>query len=87
MQAKLTVRFVSGREEHFEIDFAGGKGGEYRLQEFVKDPTLVLQTGAELIVIPPHAIECLTLALPKSGQEQALAQQALQNVRMAKRLK
>jgi hypothetical protein len=87
MQGKLTVRFVSGREEQFEIEFAGGRTGEFRLQEFIKDPTLVLQTGTELILIPPHNVECLTLSLPKLGQDQAQAQQALENIRKAKRLK
>jgi hypothetical protein len=83
MQVKLTVRYVSGREEQFEIEVETGKSGEFRLKEFVKDPSLLLRTDGELILIPAGAIECLSLAVPKTAATAAM----LENVRAAKRLK
>jgi hypothetical protein len=83
MTSKITVRYASGREDRFEFDPLGGPMTELRLKEFAKEPTLLLQTDSEIIVIPAHAIECLTISAPQLPREQ----QALPNVRKVKRLK
>jgi hypothetical protein len=82
MNVKMTVRYASGREDHFEVQIFGLGAGEFRLKEFIKDPTLVLKTEAELIIIPAHAVESISFALPESEQEQL----ALKNLRKATRL-
>jgi hypothetical protein len=79
----MYVRFVSGREERFDVEFFGPTGAESRLKEFAKNPSLLLQTDKELIVIPATSIECITFALPASGGKSI----DLPNVRKAKRLK
>jgi hypothetical protein len=81
MNVKLTVRYASGRQDHFGVEIFGGGGAKFRLKEFVKDCTLVLKTETELIVIPSHAIESLSFALPESGHELLL-----KDVRNATRL-
>jgi small nuclear ribonucleoprotein (snRNP)-like protein len=83
MKASVTVRYVSGREEQFEVELWGGSSAQARLDEFLKAPNLVLKTANELIIIPGSAVECLSIALPKGdpGRPQ------LQGVRPAKRLK
>jgi hypothetical protein len=81
MNAKMTVRYASGREEHFEVELLGG-GAEFPFREFLKDPTLVLKTDAELIIIPAHAIENIRFALSESEGRQL----PLTNVRKATRL-
>jgi hypothetical protein len=83
MKTKVTVRFVSGREEQFEMDIWGGTSAENRLMEFSKDPTLVLQTDREIVIIPAASIETITFPLPDAAREGL----ALPNVRKAKRLK
>jgi hypothetical protein len=83
MKASLTVRYLSGREEQFEVDFWAGTGAEARLKEFLKSPTVALQTATELVIIPGSAIESLSIALPENKQFRA----ALEGVRAAKRLK
>ncbi len=83
MDVKLTVRYCSGREEQFEVEIFGGGSAEFRLKEFVKNPTLVLQTEGELIVIPAHAIEAVSLEFPEEEREGL----PLDNIRKAKRLK
>src|SRR6267142_2290929 len=61
--AKMTVRCTSGREECFEIELYGsGKSAGFRLKDFVNDPTVLLQTADELILIPAAAIECITFS-------------------------
>jgi len=65
------------------VDLFGGASSELRLKEFVKDPTLVLQTADELIIIPATSIESISLSLPALGQERL----GLKNVRKAKRVK
>ncbi len=65
MKTTVTVRFVSGREEKFEMELWGGTGAPARLQAFVEKPNLLLQAGDELLVIPASAIECITIKLPK----------------------
>jgi hypothetical protein len=83
MKTKITIRYVSGREEQFEVELYGGGSAESRLEEFSKNPTVVLQTGKDIIIIPATAIECITLPLP----EPAGATVPLRNVRKGKRLK
>src|SRR5206468_3609443 len=39
MNAKMTVRYASGREEDFEVEIFGAGSAEFRLKDFVKDPT------------------------------------------------
>ena len=68
MKAKLTVRLMSGREESFEIEISDGKSAEFRLKDFEKDPSLLLHTGDSLVLIPAHAIECLTLSAPAAWE-------------------
>jgi hypothetical protein len=82
MNAKMTVRYASGREDHFEIEIYGGGSAKFRFEEFLKDPTLVLRTAGELIFIPAHAIESISLALPESEGEQL----PLKNLRRATRV-
>jgi hypothetical protein len=83
MKASVTIRYHSGREEQFEVDFWGGTGAESRLQEFLKSPNVVLKTATELIVIPATAIESISVALPKGEQLKPM----LEGIRLAKRLK
>jgi hypothetical protein len=65
MKTPVTVRFVSGREEKFEVDLWGGSGGEERLKAFAANPNLLLQTGDEVLVIPASAIECISIRIQK----------------------
>jgi hypothetical protein len=83
MKTKLIVRYVSGREEQFEVEFYGGTSAEDRLKEFIKNPTIVLQTEKEVVIIPATAIESIALPFPEAAGKAI----ALPNVRKAKRLK
>jgi len=83
LNMKVVVRFVSGREEQYEMDFLGGGSAEHRLREFAKDPSLLLQIGDEVVIIPTSAIECITLKLPEADERIA----DLPNVRKAVRSK
>jgi hypothetical protein len=83
MKGSLTVRYVSGREERFEVDFWGGTGAANRLKEFLKSPIVALQTTTELVIIPASAVESLSIALSKDEQ----VKRALEGIRVAKRLK
>ncbi len=83
MKSKVLVRYLSGREEQFEVDLFGGAAAEARLREFAKSPTIVLQTEKELVLIPATAIESITLPLPESVGKGAV----LPNVRKGRRLK
>ena len=83
MKASLTVRYISGREDQFEVDFWGGTGAESRLNEFIQSPNLALQTDTELIVIPGTAIESLSIALPEDEGTRT----PFKGIRVAKRLK
>jgi hypothetical protein len=78
----VTVRYVSGRGEKFEIDLWGGAGAKDRLQAFLKTPNVVVQTDTELIIIPGSAIECISITLPEAGESQL----HLGAIRSAKRL-
>jgi hypothetical protein len=81
MNATLTVRYISGREERFEVEAWGGTGGKDRLETFVATPNLILQTSNELIVIPGSAVECYSFALPPD-----LSPTTLEGIRHAKRI-
>jgi hypothetical protein len=83
METKATVRFVSGREEQFMVELFGGSASETRLKEFARDPTIVLQTEEEIIIIPSTAVECITLPFPEFGRDAI----DLPSIRKAKRLK
>jgi hypothetical protein len=83
MKNVVTIRYISGREEKFEAEFWGGAGAETRFKEFLKAPTVALQTASELLVIPSTAIECISIALPKDAKERI----DVGSVRQGKRLK
>jgi hypothetical protein len=82
MKTAVTIRYVSGREEKFEVEFWGGAGAEARFKEFVRSPTVVLQTAGELLVMPATAIECISISLPEDPEDRVY----LGNVRAAERL-
>ena len=82
MKTQVTIRYVSGREEQYEVELHGGKFVEARLKEFANNPTILLQTDDEIIIIPATAIETITLPLPDPEGTSF----ALPNVRKAKRL-
>lgn len=83
MKAKVTIRYISGREEEYEVTLQGGKFVEARLKEFANNPTILLQTDEEVIIIPATAIE--TITIPLSDSDGKLLD--LPNVRRAKRMK
>jgi hypothetical protein len=64
MKTKVSVRYVSGRQEQFEVELFGGASTEARLKDFIKSPMITLQSENELIIIPSTAIECITLPMP-----------------------
>ena len=82
MKTLLTVRYISGREERFEVDFWGGARAEVRLKEYLKSPNLALRTATELIIIPGSAVESISIALPDDEQGRS----SLASVRPATRL-
>jgi hypothetical protein len=82
MKNSVTVRFTSGREEKFEMQFWGGAGAQARLQAFVENPTLVLKTGDEVVIIPGSAIECISIKTQKGDDWSSLG-----GIRSAKRIK
>jgi hypothetical protein len=65
MKASVTVRYVSGREEKFEIDLWASAGAQARLQAFAEKPNLLLRIGDEVLIIPASAIECISIKVPK----------------------
>jgi hypothetical protein len=83
VKTKATIRYVSGRSEEFEVDLFGGSNAEARLKEFMKDPTIVLQTDKEVVIIPASAIETITLGMPEAVAKEV----SFPNVRKAKRVK
>jgi len=83
VKTKVNIRYVSGREEQFEIELYGGSSAENRLKEFSQDPTILLRTDNEVVIIPATAIERITFPLPDS-EETAIA---LPGVRKGKRVK
>ena len=82
MKAAVTVRFVSGREEKFEMELWGGTGTQGRLQAFAENPSMILQTSDEVIIIPNSAIECVSIKVPKGDSRFNLS-----DVRPATRIK
>ena len=82
MKNAVTVRFTSGREESFEMQFSGGAGAPARLQAFVENPTLVLKTIDEVLIIPGSAIECISIKTQKGDDWSGLT-----GLRPAKRIK
>lgn len=64
MKTRLKIRYLSGREEEFDFEVFGGAGAHGRLQQFLKNPTLALQTEDELIIIPSSAVESISIQLP-----------------------
>jgi hypothetical protein len=83
MTSKVTIRFLSGRVEEYEVEIYGGGSVESRLEEFCKDPTIVLHVGKEVVIIPATAIETIGFPLPDAMGPTS----GLRNVRKAKRLK
>jgi hypothetical protein len=65
MKTAVTVRFISGREETYEMDLWDNTTAQARLQGFAENPKLVLQTNDEVIIIPGSAIESISIKLPK----------------------
>jgi hypothetical protein len=82
MKSALTVRYLSGRQEQFEVELWGGAFADDRLEEFRKSPNVVLQTDTEVVIIPASAIESLSIALPKNQKDKP----AIDGVRVARRL-
>jgi hypothetical protein len=65
MKNSVTVRFTSGREERFEMEFVGGAGASARLKAFVENPALLLKTADEVLILPGSAIECISIKSQK----------------------
>jgi hypothetical protein len=82
MNATVTVRYLSGRSEKFEIEIWGGARAKARLEAFLKTPNLVLQINTELLIIPGSAVECISITLPEAGDSRL----DLGEIRSAKRL-
>jgi hypothetical protein len=82
MKSPVTIRFISGREERFEVEFPGGAGTETRFKQFLGAPTVALQTAGELHIIPSTGIESISISLPKDVKQQI----DIGNVLHAKRL-
>jgi hypothetical protein len=82
MKNAVSVRYTSGREEKFEVDFWGGAGAPARVQAFVENPTLILKTSDEVIIIPGTAVECIAIKTQKGDVWSNLT-----NIRDAKRIK
>ena len=82
MKAEMTVRYLSGRQEQFEVEFWNAASAERGLQEFLKSPHVVLQTATELVIIPATAIESLSISLPKNQKGKPI----FENIRLARRL-
>jgi hypothetical protein len=40
MKTRVTVRYVSGREEQLEVELFGGQSAEARLRKFIKNPVI-----------------------------------------------
>jgi len=82
MKNAVTIRFMSGREEKFEMEFWGGGGAQARFEAFLRNPTVVLQTSDEVLILPGSAIECITIKTQKGD-----VWSGLRNIRQAKRIK
>jgi hypothetical protein len=82
MKTTVVIRYVSGREEQFETELVGGNSAEDRLKAFSQNPTILLQTENEIVLIPATAIERISLPLPEADEERI----PLPNVRKATRI-
>jgi hypothetical protein len=82
MKTVVTVRFVSGREEKFEMEFWESTGAQARLKVFVEKPNLLLRTSDEMLIIPGSAIECISIKGQKGGKRFNLS-----DIRPATRIK
>ena len=82
MKTSVTIRFISGREERFEMELWGGPGTQARLRKFLEKPTLILQTSDEVLIIPGSAIECISIKIQKGD-----ARFGLSDFRPATRIK
>ena len=82
MKRVVTVRFISGREEKFEMEFWESTGAQARLQAFVEKPNLLLQTDDEVLIIPGSAIECISIKAQKGD-----SRFNLKDIRAATRVK
>jgi hypothetical protein len=83
MRNAVTIRFTSGREERFEMEFSSsGAGALTRLKAFVEKPTLLMHTGDEVVIIPGSAIECVTVKTQKGDEWSTIT-----GVRSARRIK
>lgn len=85
MKSIVTIRYISGREERFEVQTLpkAEQEPEARLRMFLETEALTLQTDEELIIIPRTAVEQVSVALPRAS----LAKPELAGVRQAKRVK
>ena len=81
MKNSVTVRYTSGREEKFEVEFWGGAAAQARLQAFVENPTLLLKTSDEVLIIPGTAIECISIKTQKGDEWSRLT-----SIRSARRI-
>jgi hypothetical protein len=82
VKTKVSIRYLSGRNEEFEVELWGGKWAEARLKEFANNPTFLFQTDEEVIIIPATAIETISIHLMDSEGESI----ALPDVRKARRV-
>jgi len=83
LRSIVSIRFISGREEKYEVDFWGGTGAKARFKEFLSNPTIVLQLSGEVLVIPASAIESISFATTKDATDKM----DLGTFRAAKRVK
>jgi hypothetical protein len=83
VKSRVTIRYVSGRQDQFEVELLGEYTAEGRLKEFAKNPTIVLQTEKDVVIIPATAIESISMPIPDSPSGKV----HLPNVRKAKRVK
>ena len=81
MKTAVTIRYVSGREERFEVEVWPGASAQARVLELLEKPNLLLHTGDEVIIIPGSAIECISVKVPKGDTRFELSE-----ARPAKRL-
>ena len=82
MKNSVTVRFTSGREEKFEMEFFGGAGASARLKAFVENPALVLKAADEVLILPGSAIESISIKTQRGDDWSNLT-----NLRPARRIK
>jgi hypothetical protein len=74
MKTTVIVRFVSGREERFEMEFWNTTRVETRLQALVEKPNLILRLSDEVLLIPGSAVECISIKIPEEDNPFDLSQ-------------